>query len=170
LKEEFEFDEQRSDEKVIIMSRRHPWVLVKSGIVIVVIVVLIFLSFLIWGASLISSIALIGGLIVIAIFSLIRWLIYINDFFILTNQRIISIEQRGLFFRRVSETELENIYNLVYEINGFFASLMNFGTIKISTVGDEISTIDLQFIENPHFVHEKIVSARKKVVSSSSDI
>lgn len=160
--EDFEFDNQRPDEKVVMMRRRHPWVLARTGWVIIAVVVIILIAFLIWGASLISSVVLIVGLIFAAIYAVIRWLIYTNDFFILTDQRIISVEQKGLFSRRVSETELENIYSLAYEIKGFMASMLNFGSIKVSTVGDEISMIELQNVENPHFVHEKIVGLQKK--------
>ena len=49
LDEEFEFDDQRKDEEIILTRHQHPWVLAKLGLVIVILIALVFLSFLIWG-------------------------------------------------------------------------------------------------------------------------
>ena len=84
-----------------------------------------------------------------------------NDIFILTNQRVINIDQRGFFSRRVAETELENIQNVSYEIKGPIKSILNFGDVMISTAGNTVG-LALANVENPHFVQEKIVELQKK--------
>jgi len=162
LKEDLEFDNQRKDEEIAIIGRRHPWILAKVGIVVVVSILAVVLIFMIFGASMISSIVLIAALIFVVIYGFIRWFVYANDIFILTNQRIINIDQGGFFSRRVSEAELGNILNVSYEIKGPIKSLLNFGEVNIDTSGSDNNALILKNVENPHFIQEKIVSLQKK--------
>ena len=162
--EEFEFDDQRKDEEIILVKHQHPWVLAKLGLVIVLLTALVFLSFLIWGASLYSVVVLIGVVIIITIYTTSRMFVFKNSIFILTNYRVINIGQNSLFQRKVQETELENIYNLQYEIKGMMRSLLNFGNIELTTQGDESNIIKFYNIENPHFIHEKISDARRQAL------
>ncbi len=159
---ELEFDNQRKDEEVVLMSRRHPWVLAKSGLIAVIVILIVASSFMIFGASLITSIALVVSLVFIALYGFIRWFVFANDIYILTNQRIINIDQSGFFSRRVSEAELANILNVSYEVQGPVKSLLNFGDISIDTSGSDRNFLVLKNIENPHFIQEKIVSEQRK--------
>lgn len=162
MKEELEFDNQREDEEIVLLRRRHPWVLWKSGLFILILVIVVIAAFLFWGASLKSSIALIAALLIGGYHIIVRWFVYTNDIYILTNQRIINIDQSGFFARRVSEAELENIQNVTYEIKGPIRSFLNFGGIQIQTAGSAPGLL-LKNVENPHFVQEKIVSLQKSL-------
>jgi len=166
VKEELEFDNQRKDEEIVIVSRRHPWVLAKTGLIMVGLLAILFLAFLIFGASLISSIALLAILVIMIVYGFIRWFVFANDIFILTNQRVININQGGFFTRRVTEAELANILNVSYEIKGPIKSFLNFGDIMVDTSGSDNNLLVLRNIENPHFVQERIVSLQKKAQGS----
>lgn len=166
--EEIEFDDQRPDERVILLKHQHPWVLSKAAVIVVVLIVLVMISFLIWGASKISTIILISAILIIVGYLMVRLFLYKNSMFILTNHRVIYILQASLFSRRVSEVELENIFNLQYKIEGLMNNLLNFGSIELTTVGNQTSSINITNIENPHFIFEKISDARKKRTNSSS--
>lgn len=159
---DIEFDNQRNDEEIVILGRRHPWILAKAGMIIVVAILVVVLIFMIFGASLVSSIALISAIVFALIYGFIRWFVYTNNIFILTNQRIINIDQGGFFSRRVTEAELGNILNVSYEIKGPIKSLLNFGEVSIDTSGSDINALILKNVENPHFIQEKIVSLQKK--------
>lgn len=159
--ENYEFENQRPDEEVVLVRRRHPWVLFKAGIITLVILVIIFITFLIWGASLNSIIVLIAGLVILIFYLLGRFFVYNSDIYILTNQRIINIDQGGFFMRRVSEAELTNIQNVTYEIKGPIKSMLNFGEIIVQTAGNAPG-LTLKNVENPHFVQEKIVALQKQ--------
>jgi len=167
LPEDLEFDNQRKNEEIIMMDRRHPWVLAKSGLVMVLAILVILLAYLFVGASLISSIVLVAGLIFMTIYGFIRWFVYSNDIYIVTNERVINIDQNSFFSRRVTEAELNNILNVSYEIKGPVKSLLNFGDISIDTSGSDKNYLVLENIENPHFVQEKIVALQKKTQTSS---
>ena len=163
--EEFEFDDQRKDEEIILVKHQHPWVLAKLGLVIVILAALVFLAFLIWGASLNSTIVLIAAVLILAIYISIRVFLYRNSLFILTNQRVIYILQSSLFIRRVQETELENLYNLQYRMEGAMKSLLNYGDLDLTTEGESEDAFHVKSVENPHAVFEQISNARVKAIA-----
>lgn len=157
----YEFENQRPDEKIILVKKRHPWVLFKAGLIMILVFVLIVSSFLIWGWNSISVTVLIIGLIFLVLFLMGRFFVYNSDLFIITNHRLINIDQSGFFTRRVSEAELENIQNVTYVIKGPIRSLLNFGDIEIQTAGNAPGLV-FRNVENPHFVQERIVELQKK--------
>lgn len=167
MEDKFEFENQRPNEQVILIKKRHPFVLAKTGWILLLFAVLLVFSFFIWGASKISIIVLIIVVIIMILISLLRWFVYSNDLFILTNERIINIEQKALFSRRVTEAELANILNVGYEIKGLVKSFLNFGDITVDTSGSDTNFLTLKNVENPHFIQEKIVNLQKKAQGNS---
>ena len=162
MQKDLEVDNQRPDEEIILLMRQHPWVLAKSAFILIIVILVIFLSFFIWKVNNISLGLLIVAIIFMVIYIAVCWYSFANNIFILTNQRLIKIDQKGYFNRKVSEAELDNIHNVNYEIKGIIKSLLNFGDIKISTVASETSTIIIDDIENPHYIQEKIMDLHKK--------
>lgn len=77
--------------------------------------------------------------LLIYIFTL--WLIYYLDIWVVTNQRVIDIEQLGIFRRRVSEIPLERVENVTVEIPGLVATALGFGNVRIQTAGEGEFTI-----------------------------
>jgi|SRR3989338_9069039 len=57
------------------------------------------------------------------------------DLLIITNDRLLHIEQHGLFSRTIAELDLCNVQDVTSEVHGFFASLFNYGTLHIQTAG-----------------------------------
>ncbi|MEI6039981.1 MAG: PH domain-containing protein [Candidatus Berkelbacteria bacterium] len=162
MKADLELDNQAADEEVIMTVRQHPWVLARAIFNIILVILIVFAGILIghWNAFTIGLLAV--GVCFVLIYVTIVWYSYSNDLLILTNHRIIKIDQKSFFNRRVSETELDNVMNINYEIKGLIKSLLNFGDVKISTVGDEVSMIVVENVENPHFLQEKIATLAKK--------
>lgn len=165
MEKEFEFDDQRPDEKVVLMRRQHPWVLSRAGLWILLLAILVFISILIWGMSRVSFVTITAAVIIVIIYLAIQYFLYRNSLFVLTTHRVIYISQTSLFKRRVQEVELENIFNLQYEIEGIMKSLLNFGSVELTTVGDSDNHINITNIENPHFLYEKISELRKRAVN-----
>lgn len=158
----YTFEGQRSDENVIFVQKRHPWVLSKAGFIGIGLIVLLIAAYLIFGASAITSILLVAIIIFILLYSLYLWFLYNNYLYILTNQRLIIIEQRGLFNRRLNESELDKIQNIAVEVKGPTKTLLNFGDIKITTAGVDPVMI-LANIENPYEIQQKIAKYCKKI-------
>lgn len=62
---------------------------------------------------------------------------YYLDVWIVTNKRIIYIEQTGLFARTISELRLSRVQDVASEVKGFMQTLLGFGNIYVQTAGKE---------------------------------
>lgn len=61
------------------------------------------------------------------------WADYYLDVWIITNRRLIDVEQHGLFSRTISELPMEKIQNVTLEIHGVMATILHFGNLKVET-------------------------------------
>lgn len=57
------------------------------------------------------------------------------DLLLITNDRLLHIEQQNLFARTISELDLCNIQDITSEVEGFFPSIFKYGTLNIQTAG-----------------------------------
>jgi len=60
---------------------------------------------------------------------------YALDRWYITNQRLIDVEQEGLFNRRVSSLELDNIQDITVDVNGVFATFLSYGNLHVQSAG-----------------------------------
>lgn len=63
------------------------------------------------------------------------WTNFHLDTWILTNKRIIDVEQKGFFRREVSIFRMDRVQDITIEVNGLLASLLNFGNVHVQTAG-----------------------------------
>ena len=54
---------------------------------------------------------------------------------VVTNERVIDIDQTGLFTREVNEMPLGNIEDVSYKQAGFWGTIFNFGNVILQTAG-----------------------------------
>ena len=57
------------------------------------------------------------------------------DVWIVTNKRIINIEQKGLFNREISEHEVEKIQDVTGTQKGFLPTVFSYGDVHVQTAG-----------------------------------
>lgn len=92
--------------------------------------------------------------VLVALFGIFKaWLQRSLTAFIVTNQRIVDIDQTRLFERHVSECTLENIRDIRYNKTGVFHMLANVGTVRIET-GGEGGHLECQDVHDPDAVKE----------------
>ncbi len=72
---------------------------------------------------------------------------YWCDIFIVTDKRILDIEQKGLFSRTVSELRLYRTQDVTTEVKGILHSLFDYGDVFIQTAGEKQRFI---FEDVPH--------------------
>jgi hypothetical protein len=65
------------------------------------------------------------------------WVEYALDVWVVTNLRVMNIDQRTLFHRRVSELALYNIQDVTSETKGPLATFLGYGTIVVETAGEQ---------------------------------
>jgi hypothetical protein len=66
----------------------------------------------------------------------ISWTIYYLDIWVITNMRLVDIEQHSLFNRKSSTLQLENIEDITVHIDGFFQSVIGYGRLSVQTAGN----------------------------------
>jgi len=57
------------------------------------------------------------------------------DIVILTNKRIVDINQKGLFNRQIDELDLLHIEDVSSHVSGFFGTTLDFGEVEVQTAG-----------------------------------
>lgn len=133
-----------TNERILIVLRRHWWVMI--GPALFTFLLLFIPSVVASGAPLVPAIqldlpeALVRFLtalyfLSLLLFAFILWMNYYLDVWIITNERVIDIEQRHLFSRVISEIPLERVQNVSIEIHGIIETLLKFGHIKVQTAG-----------------------------------
>lgn len=100
----------------------------------------IFWSGLFWGAMVLYW-------IYFTTYILISWINDELDLFIITNERIIGIEQLGPLSRKVSECNLDRVQEVNAEISGIMQTLFGYGHIHIHTASEHS---DMMVYYAPH--------------------
>lgn len=65
------------------------------------------------------------------------WTNYYLDLWIVTNKRLIVIDQNGFFHRTVSSFRLERMQDIQVSVQGIIATFLGYGTLDIQTAGEE---------------------------------
>lgn len=168
--DEYEFAGQKENEKVILVVRQHPWVFFYTGLIILLIVVIYLILFLFTKSSWLVSW---GTLIIIVaiIYLIIRaWFVWWNKVYILTNDRIIAVDQSGWFARTVSEANLENILFINHEVKGPIKTVFNFGDVHIRASGVIEDELVLFNVYNPYDIQQEVVKAQKKITGRRGSV
>jgi len=74
--------------------------------------------------------------------------VYVNNKFFLTNESVIQEIQLSLFSRHEQTVSLGNIEDASYYQQGILQQLVNYGSIRLSTEGDE-TTYRFTYVANP---------------------
>ena len=157
----YTFRGQRSDETVTLVTKQHIWLLMPIVLVWLIIVVVIGVALLGFGASKITSIVITLSLVVGALYSFYFWFMWNGCDYIVTNQRVIKIDQVGLFGRVISEAEIHRIQEISTEIKGPVRTMLNFGNVVIKTASDD-SKINLEDVTDPYDVQQAIVQIQRQ--------
>lgn len=136
-----------SDEKVILNVRKHWFVYLAEGIVVffLMILPLVALKFI----EVLSFLQISGSSFLLFVFLSSLWTLFCwNIFFILwtnnfldmlivTDKRVIDIEQISLFHRDASSFYLDRIEDITVERRGLLSNVFNYGHIHIQTAGED---------------------------------
>lgn len=170
-----EFVGQRESERIELMLFRH-WYFIALPVVQTISIILLSLIVPIWlhwtkwiFSYGLTALLYYGWLVFWICFMLYRYLNWYRNRFIITSERVVNIDQRGLFSRKVSEAELDKVQNITHSVNGVSATMFNFGTIIIQSAG--VGELTLKQVANPAGVQEeitrlvKIASADKAITA-----
>ncbi len=162
-----QFIHQKSYERIIYQMRRHPITFVPAALgfflLLAIPVVLYWFTGRLFPTLLSGSVAypllaLLGSLFYL--FSILFFYTYFITFYldllIVTNDRLLHIEQEGLFARTISELDLYRIQDITSEIKGVFPSLFGYGNLLIQTAG-AVEEFKITNIAHPENLRQEIL-------------
>lgn len=117
----------------------------------------LFLKYIL--ASQTASFIYLAFVALLVLYLIYSWVVYYFDVFIISDQRVIDVQQAGIFKRSVAEGQMSRIQDVTYNINGFFATLFNYGQVIVRTASS--SEIKMDDIPDPEEVQEIIVELQK---------
>jgi uncharacterized membrane protein YdbT with pleckstrin-like domain len=167
----FHFSGQKENEQIVLMVRRHWFDILKQFFVVFLMIFLLLGSWIIlpvfFPKTLTSAFGILSdflrnlfGMFIWITFFLI-WIDYYFDVWIITNKRVVNIEQKGLFSRQVSELELTRIQDITTEVNGVIPTILNYGDVFIQTAGENPRFIFRQ-VPDPYGIKDTLMNLQKR--------
>jgi hypothetical protein len=159
-----EFEGQHDGEEVLFVFRRHIIAMRKGFYSLLIPFALSAIPPLIWQDRLELFLLPIAGLVVGSILFSYHFMMWYFTVYIVTNERIRQVTQKGFFGKDVVELRLAKIQNISYNIPGFSGEIFKYGTIVIQTfVGDLI----IHKAERPSEIYNQLQDAVHKAIGTS---
>jgi uncharacterized membrane protein YdbT with pleckstrin-like domain len=162
----------KDDEQLIRVVRSFPLAYFWPIIIGIIFIVLPFFLIIPLFKLEILGMIIFGLLLLVGLILLIRSfiLIYFNSF-IITNQRVIDWDQRGLFDRVISEADYDKIQDISFRIKGMLGTMLSYGTIQIQTAGTA-PVLELKFVRQPQKIQSLITDVKRnsKITEIDNDI
>ncbi|MFA6963912.1 MAG: PH domain-containing protein [Patescibacteria group bacterium] len=171
------FPSQEKEEKVFLLIRKHWFNYVPfAGIGLFMIVPAIFAIyyFIAYGQSL-DGLLRLSLMLLLSIYLLFTiglqlygFISYYLDVYIVTDRRIVDIDQAGFFHRQISELHLHQVQDVNARINGIFPTLLHFGDVMIQTAGER-ENFQFLSIPNPYLVAKRIINLHEHHIENLPD-
>lgn len=118
-----------------------------------------------WGTAgvIIFILALAFGLI----FALRQSVIYYQNALVVTKERILDFDQKGLFERVVSESTYDKIQDVSFRIKGIMPTLFNYGDLEIQTAGSQ-ANLEIKDIAEPQKIQDTIIQIQREVTAKKA--
>lgn len=164
----------KPDEEVLVVARHHWFVFLRA---IVGILILFFLPF--FAVPLLDTFLAAGGgpvaipdgfgVFFASLWTLFLWQVLFAkwtdiyfDIWIITNWRIIDIDQKGFFNRDIATLlNFDNIEDVATQINSVIGTLLEYGDVQVQTAGAAREFI-FKEADNPRHVERIIRGAQEK--------
>lgn len=159
---ERDFDGQRDGEELLFVFRRHIIAMRKGFYLLLIPFAVSAIPPLVWQTKLELFLLPIAGLLLGLLMFSYHFMMWYFTVYIVTDQRIRQVTQRGFFGKDVVELGLSKVQNISYTIPGLSGELFKFGTIVIQTfVGDLV----INNVEHPDKIYNKLQDAVQSAVA-----
>lgn len=171
------FPGQHDGERIRLVLRRHPFVWFLTAMYFLFLALLpigfrllipgsVFpvLAGTAWGN--LVALALSAYYLFLWLFFAYAWVDYTLDLWIVTDERIINIEQMGLFNRVISEQRLLQVQDVTSELKGLFPTFLDYGHVFVQTAGERGRFVFEQ-IPHPDLVKKVVLLAHEEALARS---
>ena len=162
--------ELESGEKIIVVIRKHWLVFVLTALSIAFgaalpLIVVAFLPADTLRMIFVSADAGSAGaflyycwLLALWILLFVYWTNYYLDVWVITDRRIVDIDQKTLFRRGMITTRVEKIQDITVEVDGILPTMFGYGKLSILTAGQD-PDFHIENAAHPYAAKEKILAA-----------
>ncbi|MDF1496538.1 MAG: PH domain-containing protein [Patescibacteria group bacterium] len=159
----------KEEENIEAIVRRHLASLIPSLFFAMIIIVLpFFFLFPLFSLGVIG-VLIFGISIMIGILWAIRSLFLWNtDVLVVTNMRIVDVDQKGILSRKVSEAPYDVIQDVSWKREGIWQTIFRMGSVSIQTAGSS-ATIEAERVPQPGKLHEIINDERLRYTSEPKE-
>jgi membrane protein YdbS with pleckstrin-like domain len=131
-------------EEVLMVLRRHWIVYVIVALYFIFWIIITISLYIIFWFSNISNLLNVIFWLFFSIFLYIEWLNHELDLYVVSNNRIIWVEQISFLNRTVSECNLGQVQEVNSSTKGFFSNMFNYWTLSIQTAGN-VTTMQMAY-------------------------
>ncbi len=174
----YHFRGQRDDEIILSVIHRH-WFDIVMHYVLITFVALTMLAGTLFVGLFESSlgvehimplILLVDSFLVVFLwfYGFITWIDYWLDVWIVTNRRVVNIEQKGLFSRQVSELYFHTIQDITSNVRGIIPTLLNYGDVEVQTAAEHTRFL-FRSVPDPYAVKAMLVEMQRKTYNESEE-
>ncbi len=159
------FSEQFDDEEVLLVFRKHP-IVMRKGLIFASVGILLPMLYVLALTFIYASnpdklptvnmfyAALGVGALLAVLLMLPSWISWYYSVYIVTDQRLIQITQKGLFHRSMVALGLNQIQMVNYEVSGLEQTALGFGTIMIQTF---VGSLTIHHVHHPGKTQKKLL-------------
>lgn len=160
------FPGQQSNERIYIVVRQH-WIYLVQKLGFWLIFVIAFLLYKRYVPEMIPQLFTgewgqvtrlfeqVYGLFLLLVVFLI-WVFYYLNMQVITNLRIVDMDQRGLFHHEVSELHIDKIEDVTTKIRGFFGTLFDYGYVYVQTAA-AVDQFEFENVPHPARIEKLIL-------------
>ena len=152
------FDGQREGEEVKFIFRRHIFTAKKGLFFLIGMTIAGILLMIIWPRNIEMFYGFLGCVFIGVLGFIYAYVLWYFSLYIVTDQRIRQISQKGFFKKTVVDLGLDKIQSISYGIPGILAGIFGYGTILIQTgVGDLV----ISQVSHPAKIYDKLQNVTK---------
>lgn len=173
------FKEQHDGEQVLQVIRRHWFNILIQFFVVIIAALAIFGSWFFIFYLYPSVLGKIGpqtisfiettALLFVWFYAFLLWIDYYFDVWIITDERIVNIEQKGLFLRVASDLQFSKIQDVTTDVVGLIPTVLNYGDVYVQTAGEK-ERFKFRQVPDPYALKSLIMQQYKKSDSPQQNI
>ena len=140
------FPNKQPNEQIELFLKRH-WIIFFRTVLLYILMTILPIAFYflllyttdIFESPVLRAVFILGGSIYslyLVLFFFVGFLDYYLDVWIVTNKRVLNIEQKSLFSRIISEKELVKMQDITSEVIGIWATMFDYGNVYLQTAAE----------------------------------
>ncbi|WP_304961983.1 PH domain-containing protein [Turicimonas muris] len=155
------FDGQREGEQVELIFRRHMSTIWRGVVWLIVWSVLGVVPMLLWRDDQRMFFVWLGALMIGLLGLLYTYMLWHFSYYLVTNQRIRQVRQKGLFRKTVVDLGLDKIQSISYEVPGIKGGMMGYGTLLIQT---QVGDMTISMVRKPEKIYNILQDLANKAI------